>query len=95
MPSEVAVAVDRVVALVLPARIGIHVHNDAGVAVANMLASVEHGATPVEGTINGCGERCGNANLCSVLLNLEAKLGRTCLPEGNLRLLSGVSRLAS
>jgi len=55
--------------------IGIHCHNDGELAVANTLAAVAAGATHVQGTINGYGERCGNANLCSIIPNLELKLG--------------------
>ena len=64
--------------------LGIHVHNDSECAVANTLAAVRQGCVQVQGTINGYGERCGNANLCSVIPNLELKLGIRCLPEGGL-----------
>lgn len=64
--------------------IGIHTHNDSECAVANTLTAVREGATQVQGTINGVGERCGNANLISVVANLELKMGYQCLPEGNL-----------
>jgi len=67
------------------ARVGIHCHNDTGCAVANTLAAVDAGATHVQGTLNGYGERTGNADLVSVVANLELKLGRTVLPEGLLR----------
>jgi 2-isopropylmalate synthase len=67
------------------ARVGIHCHNDTGCAVANSLAAVEAGATHVQGTLNGYGERTGNADLVSVIANLELKLGRPVLPEGRLR----------
>ena len=66
-------------------RIGIHCHNDTGCAVANSLAAVDAGATHVQGTLNGYGERTGNADLVSVVANLELKLGRSMLPEGRLR----------
>jgi 2-isopropylmalate synthase len=59
--------------------LGIHAHNDSDLAVANALAAVEQGATHVQGTMNGYGERCGNANLCSVIANLELKLGHTTI----------------
>jgi 2-isopropylmalate synthase len=62
--------------------LGIHAHDDGGTAVANTIAAVRLGATHVQGTINGYGERCGNANLCSVIPDLELKMGLTCLPEG-------------
>ena len=65
--------------------IGIHCHNDGELAVANTLAAVLAGATHVQGTINGYGERCGNANLCSVIPNLELKLGREVMGPGRLR----------
>ncbi|MEO0460217.1 MAG: citramalate synthase [Myxococcota bacterium] len=64
------------------AAIGIHCHNDTESAVANSLAAVRAGATHVQGTVNGYGERCGNANLCSIIPNLALKLGVPCLPEG-------------
>lgn len=63
---------------------GIHTHNDGESAVVNALLAVREGAIQVQGTINGVGERCGNANLCSVIANLELKMGRRCLPEGRL-----------
>jgi len=66
-------------------RVGIHCHNDTGCAVANTLAAVDAGATHVQGTLNGYGERTGNADLISVVANLELKLGRSVLPEGRLR----------
>jgi 2-isopropylmalate synthase len=66
-------------------RVGIHCHNDTGCAVANTLAAVDAGATHVQGTLNGYGERTGNADLVSVVANLELKLGRPVLPEGHLR----------
>src|SRR6188472_1939530 len=66
-------------------RVGIHCHNDTGCAVANTLAAVDAGATHVQGTLNGYGERTGNADLVSVVANLELKLGRSVLPDGRLR----------
>ena len=66
-------------------RVGIHCHNDTGCAVANSLAAVEAGATHVQGTINGYGERTGNADLVAVVANLELKLDRQVLPAGLLR----------
>jgi 2-isopropylmalate synthase len=66
-------------------RVGIHCHNDTGCAVANTLSAVDAGATHVQGTLNGYGERTGNADLVSVVANLELKLGRQVLPEGLLR----------
>ena len=72
--------------------LGIHTHNDSELAVANSLAAVQAGAVQVQGTINGYGERCGNANLCSIIPDLELKMGIACLPEGSLRHLAHVSR---
>ncbi|MGN6252090.1 MAG: citramalate synthase [Marmoricola sp.] len=66
-------------------RVGIHCHNDTGCAVANTLAAVEAGATHVQGTLNGYGERTGNADLVSVVANLELKLDRQVLPQGLLQ----------
>jgi 2-isopropylmalate synthase len=71
----------RQVALALPgAPLGIHTHNDAECAVANTLAAVAEGAVMVQGTMNGYGERCGNANLVAIVPNLQLKLGKQCLP---------------
>ncbi|HEX8970396.1 citramalate synthase [Oryzihumus sp.] len=67
------------------ARLGIHCHNDTGCAVANSLAAVAAGATHVQGTINGYGERTGNADLLTVVSNLQLKLGRAIVPEQRLR----------
>ena len=74
---------------------GIHAHNDGGLAVANTLAAVEAGVTMVQGTINGYGERCGNADLISVIPNLQLKLSRRCLEDSKLHLLTEVSRYVS
>ncbi|HZU25009.1 MAG TPA: citramalate synthase [Bryobacteraceae bacterium] len=72
--------------------LGIHPHNDCEVAVANAIAAVEAGCTHVQGTMNGYGERCGNANLTSIIANLELKLGHTTIGRENLEKLSGVAR---
>ncbi|MEW6750304.1 MAG: citramalate synthase [Candidatus Latescibacterota bacterium] len=74
---------------------GIHTHNDAGLAVANTLAAVELGAVQVQGTFNGYGERCGNANLCTVIPNLELKMGRRCIGGERLAGLMEFSRFLS
>ncbi len=66
-------------------RVGIHAHNDTGCAVANSIAAVEAGASHVQGCMNGYGERTGNADLVTVVANLELKLGRRVLPDGLLR----------
>ena len=75
--------------------LGIHTHNDGECAVANSLAAVCEGALQVQGTINGYGERCGNANLCAIIPDLELKLGRRCLPEGNLARLYDVAHFVA
>lgn len=75
--------------------LGVHAHNDCGLAVANSLAAVEAGAKMVQGTINGYGERCGNADLISVIANLQLKIGRKCLNESKIRHLTEVSRYVS
>ncbi len=75
--------------------LGIHCHNDCEVAVANTLAAVEAGATHVQGCINGYGERCGNANLCSILANLELKLGHSTIGRENLKNLAAVARFVA
>ena len=72
--------------------LGIHTHNDSDVAVANTIAAVEQGVTHVQGVLNGYGERCGNANLASVIANLELKLGHTTIGLDKLTSLSHVTR---
>ena len=72
--------------------IGIHTHNDSEVAVANALAAVEQGCTHVQGCMNGYGERCGNANLCSIIANLELKLGHTTIGPERLTSLATAAR---
>jgi 2-isopropylmalate synthase len=83
MPWEVSGAA-RAVRGALGTPLGIHTHNDGDCATANTLAGVAEGAVQVQGTINGIGERCGNANLCAVIPDLELKMGLRCLPEGAL-----------
>lgn len=95
MPYQVADAV-RVVREQFNVGIGIHAHNDCELAVANSLAAVGEGATMVHGTINGYGERCGNANLVSLIPNLELKLNRQSLPsKEHLQHLTELSRFVS
>src|SRR5215470_14931735 len=72
--------------------LGIHTHNDSDVAVANALAAIEQGFTHVQGCINGYGERCGNANLCSIIANLELKLGHTAIGADKLIALTTIAR---
>ena len=72
--------------------IGIHTHNDSEVAVANALAAIEHGASHVQGCLNGYGERCGNSNLASIIANLELKLGHTTIGPDKLQSLASTCR---
>ena len=91
MPWEVREIV-RAVADRIDAPLGIHAHNDGDVAVANSLVAVEEGVVQVQGTINGFGERCGNANLCSLIANLALKMNRPVLSEAQLRHLTETAR---
>lgn len=75
----------------LNVKLGIHAHNDGELAVANSLAAVESGITHIQGTINGVGERCGNANLCSIIPNLILKLRKNTIQSVQLDQLSGLS----
>jgi 2-isopropylmalate synthase len=75
--------------------LGIHTHNDCELAVANSLAAVEAGAIHVQGTVNGYGERCGNANLCSIIPTLQLKMGYTCVSPDKLQHLSTLSKFVS
>ena len=92
MPHELAHAIRELRKEVPGVKLGIHVHNDGGLAVANTLRAIEEGVIQVQGTINGIGERCGNVDLTSILGNLELKMGYDCLPEGRLRGLTNLSR---
>ena len=92
MPWEVERIVREVKAQ-LSHPFGIHTHNDGECAVINSLVAVREGAVQVQGTINGYGERCGNANLCSIIPDLELKLNLRCLPEGNLARLYDLAHL--
>lgn len=91
LPGEIASIMKTVSEQLPEARLGIHAHNDCELAVANSLEAVRQGAVQVQGTMNGYGERCGNANLCSVIPNLELKMGRPCLPAGHLERLTDTS----
>lgn len=93
LPAFVSAAVAAVRQRIPKAVLGIHVHNDGGLAIANTLAAVEAGAEQVQGTINGIGERCGNADLTTAIANLELKLGYKCVPDGSLQRLMEISRL--
>ena len=93
LPFSVTEAIERVRGT-LTCPLGIHVHNDAGMAVANSVLAVQMGVDQVQGTINGYGERCGNANLCSVIPTIRLKLGLECL-DGHLDGLTEASRFVS
>ena len=84
LPSEITAIIEAVKAMIT-VPIGIHTHNDSDTAVANSIAAVQCGAGQVQGTINGYGERCGNANLCSVIPILQFKLGLESIGEASLR----------
>jgi 2-isopropylmalate synthase len=90
MPWEVE-SIIRSLKPVLAHPFGIHTHNDSECAVVNSLTGVREGAIHVQGTINGVGERCGNANLISIMADLELKMGYRCLPEGNIARLYDLS----
>ncbi len=79
----------------IPVKVGIHTHNDCGLAVANSLVAVRAGAVMVQGTVNGYGERCGNADLTTVIPNLQLKMGKSCLSKKNLGRLTELSRYVS
>lgn len=96
MPEEIS-SIIRTVRERLPhAALGIHAHNDCELAVANSLAAVNSGAVQVQGTVNGIGERCGNANLCSVIPNLQLKMeGFSCLSDASLTRLKSTAAFVS
>jgi len=92
LPHEVDEVVAAVCAHVgADVTVGIHCHDDTGCAVANSMAAVRAGAGHVQGTLNGLGERTGNANLTTIIPNLQLKLGHACLPEGRIGRLTAVS----
>jgi 2-isopropylmalate synthase len=99
LPSDIQAAVHRVNELLetnsITAPIGIHTHNDSGLAVANAVASVEAGARMVQGTINGYGERCGNADLTTLIPILSLKMHYPTIPRANLPRLKSLSRYVS
>ncbi len=95
LPSEVARIVGEVRAALPDAKLGIHTHNDAECGVANTLVAVEQGARMVQGTMNGYGERVGNANLTSIIPSLALKMGYDVLDEGSLQELTGTSHFVA
>jgi len=94
LPNEITAAINAV-RKQTKVPLGIHVHNDGELAVANSLAAVNAGVTQVQGTINGYGERCGNANLCSIIPALKLKMGINCVTDKQLAKLTEVSHYVS
>lgn len=94
LPHQVTQVVERVIQEVGDA-VGVHCHNDSELAVANSLAAVQAGARHIQGTVNGYGERCGNANLISLVPNLQLKMGFKCVPTSSMRKLTELSRTVS
>jgi 2-isopropylmalate synthase len=92
LPEEIAMRTAEAAKAFPAVKIGIHCHNDSGVAVANSLAAVLAGASHVQGTLNGIGERCGNANLSTIIANLQLKYGFGCIPDECLEQLTPVAR---
>ncbi|WP_410769662.1 citramalate synthase [Fontibacillus sp. BL9] len=95
MPHEVHDIVSVLAGRVTTSRLGIHTHNDCELAVANSLSAVRAGAEQIQGTMNGYGERCGNANLCSIIPNLQLKLGYEVLEPERLKQLTNTARYVS
>jgi 2-isopropylmalate synthase len=95
LPWEIETITREVAARLPGVRLGVHCHNDTGCAVANSLAAVRSGATMVQGTVNGYGERVGNADLVTILPNLQLKMGHTVVPEERLRELTSLSRFVA
>lgn len=92
MPEQLVECIASVRTALPEAKLGIHTHNDNAIAVSNSLLGVKHGVVQVQGTINGIGERCGNADLTAVIPNLVVKYGYDCLQSGTLEKLTEVSR---
>ena len=93
-PDEISEIV-KIVKGEISAKVGIHCHNDTGMAVANSVMGVLAGAEQIQGTINGIGERCGNTNLCTVIPNLQLKRGYICIPPENMENLTKMARFSS
>jgi 2-isopropylmalate synthase len=92
LPSDIVAIVKETVSEFPSVKFGIHAHNDSGCAVANSIVAVEEGCILIQGTINGIGERCGNANLCSIIPALQIKKGYECVSNKNLKKFSELSR---
>lgn len=92
MPFEIQNITEQVKRQFPDAAIGIHCHEDTGMAVASSIMAVQGGATMVQGTFLGFGERCGNANLCTILANLQLKMGYSCIPKEKMEELTDTAR---
>lgn len=92
LPSDIREMVHIVSRKFPGMKLGIHTHNDSDCAVANSIVAVQEGCSLVQGTINGFGERCGNANLCSIIPALQLKLGYDCLPKNRMIQLTEISK---
>jgi 2-isopropylmalate synthase len=92
LPHEVRAAVRAVRSKLPRVKLGIHTHNDSDCAVASSIVAVDEGCVMVQGTVNGLGERCGNANLCSIVPAVQLKMGLSCLPPAKLQQLTEISR---
>jgi 2-isopropylmalate synthase len=93
LPEQVTADVERIRSMFPSVRVGIHTHNDSGLAVANSLAAVQAGAEQVQGTVGGLGERCGNANIVTCAATLALKTGRAALPPAGLQRLTELTRV--
>jgi len=94
LPGDIQMIFDAIIK-VIQTPLGIHAHNDSDCAVANSVVAVVNGASQVQGTMNGLGERCGNANICSVIPDLQIKLGMQCIRPEQLKRLRDVARFVN
>ncbi|HIQ25470.1 MAG TPA: citramalate synthase [Persephonella sp.] len=95
LPNEIEKIIKEIKQKGIKQKLGIHAHNDSDTAVWNSIVAVLNGAVQVHGTINGFGERCGNANLCSIIPNLSLKLGYETVPQGNIKKLKELSNFVA
>lgn len=94
LPHEIKEIMEQVIPS-MDRMVGIHAHNDCGLALANSLVAVQSGASMVQGTVNGYGERCGNTDLIAVIGNLQVKMGHSCIPADKIKKLTELSRFVS
>ena len=95
LPDDVSTAVKAACKAAGTVQVGVHAHNDCGLGVANTMAAIKAGASQVQGTINGYGERCGNANLCVIIPNIKLKMGIDCITDQQLSKLTEAARYIS